>query len=318
MKTVGMRGKPGAILLAVLLAAALLCGCPGTGTDPVESYRAITIQRDESVLTLSWEAAPEAEGYRLYTSENREDTEDIQPLELEDPVYIMTWTNSGSVYYFRVKAIVGGVEGEDWWARGKAAMPVSAPSGVVLSRTYTSLYVFWDPVNGAASYEVYYSRFNNSGGAGKWTGAIEGTSTEIQDLKNNVSYYVWVRAVGPEGPSPFSGVKNAMTGEPKKPAVPVIAWTIRMKNAVGAIWRPAENAVEYEFCYGTGTDPASGKIITVKDTVCLAEGLPANVNYRMWVRGKNIQYVSDWTQVYEAKTEGFPERMEGTYFSRWP
>jgi hypothetical protein len=38
----------------------------------------------------------------------------------------------------------------------------------------------------------------------------------------------------------------------------------------------------------------------------------------MWVRGKNIQYVSDWTQVYEAKTEGFPERMEGTYFSRWP
>jgi hypothetical protein len=53
--------------------------------------------------------------------------------------------------------------------------------------------------------------------------------------------------------------------------------------------------------------------------VCLAEGLPPNVNYRIWLRGKNIQYVSDWTQVYEVKTgQGFPEHMEGTYFSRWP
>jgi hypothetical protein len=57
----------------------------------------------------------------------------------------------------------------------------------------------------------------------------------------------------------------------------------------------------------------------VKDTVCLAEDLPRNVNYRIWVRGKNTQYTSDWTAVCEAKTgQGFPERMEGTFLSRWP
>jgi hypothetical protein len=190
---------------------------------------------------------------------------------------------------------------------------------VVLSRTYTSLYVFWDPVNGANSYEVYYSRLNNSGSAEKWTGPIEGASTEIQNLKNNISYYVWVRAVGPEGPSPFSAVRNATTGAPKKPEVPMISWTIRMKHGAGAIWSPAENAVWYDLCYGTGTDPSTGTIVTVRDTMCLVEELPRNVNYRLWLRGKNVQYVSDWTEAYEVKTgQGFPEHMEGTYFSRWP
>jgi hypothetical protein len=198
-------------------------------------------------------------------------------------------------------------------------MPVSAPSNIILARTNTSIYVFWDEVNGAASYEVYYSRINNSGSAGKWTGPIEGTSTEIQDLKNNVSYYVWVRALGPEGPSPFSAAKNAMTGEPKKPAVPVVSWTIRMKHAAGAIWSPAENAVSYDFCYGAGTDPSTGTIVNVRDTVCVVEGLPRNVNYRMWVRGRNALWLSDWTAVCEAQTgQGLPDSVEGTYFSRWP
>jgi hypothetical protein len=304
---------------ALALALLALSGCPGTGPGAGDSYRSVSVVRDEGVLTLSWEAAPEAEGYRLYIAEGRDDTQGVQPLDIEDPVYIMTHANSGSVYYFWIKAVTGGAEAEDWWARGRAAMPVAAPAEVILSRTYTSIYVFWDPVNGATSYEVYYSRINNSGGAEKWTGPIEANSTEIQNLKNNVSYYVWVRALGPEGPSPFSGTKNTVTGEPKRPAVPNITWTIRMKNAVGAIWSPAENAVSYDFCYGTGTDPAAGTVINVKDTVCLAEDLPRNVNYRIWVRGKNTQYVSDWTQVCEVKTGWvFPEAMEGTFFSRWP
>ncbi|MDR0731395.1 MAG: fibronectin type III domain-containing protein [Treponema sp.] len=311
-----------ALLLAgtVFLGAALiLSGCPGTGADPGDSFRSVDIKRNETTLTLSWEAAPDAEGYRLYITENHEDTRQALPFDLDSPVYIVTGTNSGSIYYFWVKAVIDGVEAEDWWARGRTAMPVFAPSNIILSRTYTSIYVFWDEVMGAQSYEVYYSQINKSGNADKWTGPIEGTSTEIQDLKNNVSYYVWVRAMGEDGPSPFSEVRNATTGAPKKPDVPVLSWTIRMKNAVGAIWSPAENAVSYDFCYGTGTDPSTGTIVNVRDTVCVVEDLPRNVNYRMWVRGRNAQWLSDWTAVCEAQTgQGFPEHIEGTYFSRWP
>jgi hypothetical protein len=309
------------LVLLWLLGAALLLfsGCPGTGADTGDSFRSIAIERNETTLTLSWESAPEAEGYQLYITENHEDTQQALPLELDSPVYIATETNSGSVYYFWVKVVINGAESQGWWARGRAVMPVAAPSEVVLSRTYTSIYVFWDPVNGAKSYEVRYSRINKAENAEKWTGPIEGTSTEIQDLKNNISYYIWVRAIGQEGPSPFSEARNATTGPPKRPAVPALTWTIRMKNAVGAIWKPAENAVSYDFCYGTGTDPSTGTIVNVRDTVCLVEDLPRNVNYRIWVRGKNIQYVSDWTQVCEAQTgQGFPARMEGTYFSRHP
>jgi hypothetical protein len=305
--------------LPALLALLALSGCPGTGSDTNPSSRSVSIERNGAVLALSWEAAPGAEGYRLYIAENHDDTQNVQPLELVEPVYVVTATNSGSAYYFRVKALINGVEAEDWWATGKTTMPVAAPSNIILSRTYTSIYVFWDAVNGASSYEVYYSRINKSENAEKWTGSIDGASTEITDLKNNVSYYVWVRALGQNGPSPFSEVRNATTGPPKKPAVPDIAWTIRMKNAVGAIWAPAENAVSYDFCYGTGTDPAIGTIVTVRDTICLVENLPRNVNYRIWVRGKNVQYVSDWTEVCEAKTgQGFPEHIEGTYFARSP
>jgi hypothetical protein len=312
--------KRSALFALLLIPAALFfSGCPGTGADAGDSFRSIAIERNETTLTLSWESAPEAEGYRLYITENHEDTQQVLPLELDSPVYIAAKANSGSVYYFWVKAVINCVEAQGWWARGRAVMPVAAPSEVILSRTYNSIYVFWNPVNGAKSYEVRYSRINKAENADKWTGPIEGTSTEIQDLKNNVSYYIWIRAIGQEGPSPFSEARNATTGPPKRPEVPSLTWAIRMKNAVGAIWKPAENAVSYDFCYGTGTDPASGTIVNVRDTICLVEDLPRNVNYRIWVRGKNVQYVSDWTQVCEAKTgQGFPEHMEGTYFSRYP
>jgi hypothetical protein len=309
----------GTVFLGAVLTPLFLFGCPGTGVDTGDSFRSITIERNETMLTLSWEPAPEAEGYRLYITENHQDTQQALPLELDSPVYIVTQTNSGSVYYFWVKIVINGVETEDWWARDRIAMPVVAPSNIVLSRTYTSIYVFWDEVMGATSYEVYYSQINKGENADKWTGPVEGTSTEILYLKNNVSYYVWVRAIGQEGPSPFSEVRNATTGAPKKPEVPSITWSIRMKNAVGAIWRPAENAVSYDFCYGTGTDPSTGIIVNLRDTICLVEDLPRNVNYRMWVRGRNTQWRSDWSAVSEAKTgQGFPEHIEGTYFSRWP
>jgi hypothetical protein len=323
-----IAGKPGiavpALALRALLAVALvsllaLAGCPGTGSDTGPAFRSVSVARNGDALTVSWEAAPDAEGYRFYLAENREDTEDLLPQETADPVYIVAATNSGSVYYFWVRAVVNGVETDDWWARGSAAMPVAAPSNIVLSRALTSIYVYWDPVNGANSYEVYYSRINRSENAEKWTGAIEDNSTEIQNLTSNVSYYIWVRALGREGPSPFSDAKNAMTGPPKEPAVPAVSWTIRMKNAVGAIWSPAENATSYDFCYSMGNEPSGGTIVNVKDTICLVENLPWNVNYRVWVRGKNTRYVSDWTAVYEVKTgQGFPEHMEGTYFSRYP
>ena len=69
-----------ALSLLGLLALLILGGCPEAGTDTGPAYRSVSIVRSENILTVSWEAAPEAEGYLFYMAENREDTEGVLPL----------------------------------------------------------------------------------------------------------------------------------------------------------------------------------------------------------------------------------------------
>jgi hypothetical protein len=276
-------------------------------------------------LTLYWDPVPEAEGYRIYWSEGDRNPESAQVIETisTDTTYIMGGLNNGASYYFWVLAVKDGLLLGAFKDPLEALMPVPAPNtaGITLARDLTSIHVLWEPVGGASSYEVWYSISNRVETARKWNNPIQGTRVEVTGLLNRNTYYFWLKSIGAAGPSGFSGVRSETTGEPLAPAVPVIKWTGRLRNAIFVNWENAANATGYEFRYSAGNnvDTAEYVIPNISSTAWMGEDLIKGIAYNFWVRSRNPVYRSDWSAMGTITVgEGLPALFNGTFFSRYP
>jgi hypothetical protein len=69
------------------------------------------------------------------------------------------------------------------------------------------VFVYWDAVPDAASYEVWYGTENNSASAAKFQD-VSGTNVYITGLTNSTTYYVWLKAKNEAGTSGFSGAAS--------------------------------------------------------------------------------------------------------------
>jgi hypothetical protein len=316
----------GALFLVFACLWAVACQNPAdTGSGPADTGGLAVRDIGNGSLTLDWSAVPEAEGYRLYYSEGAANPQDARIIDIlsTDTTYTLEDLSNGAAYYFWIRGVKDGLETSPFKAPLRVTIPVPPPdaAGIMLARDETSIHVLWEPVSGAVSYEAWYSITNRSASAKKWDRPVEGTRVEVTGLLPNNTYYFWLKSVGTGGPSAFSGVKSETTGTPLNPAIPVIRWTGRLRNAIFVNWKPSANATAYDFCYSAGNDvdQAEGRIPDVKTTVCMVEGLSKGISYNFWVRSRNPLFVSEWSDMGTV-TPGLwlPAQMEGKYFSRYP
>lgn len=143
--------------------------------------------------------------------------------------------------------------------------------------------VNWNPVEGAASYTVYWNTADNIATASEFSG-IEGTSYTIESLLSGTTYYTWVKAVSGIRISPASNMKSVMTYAD----VPTLNEPEVVGNTIALSWNVVTGAAAYQVYYGltdniNDATPVGG----ITDTSYTITGLEYNTTYKIWVASVN-------------------------------
>jgi hypothetical protein len=100
----------------------------------------------------------------------------------------------------------------------------SAPTGLSASSGgSSSINISWNYMSNATSYDIYYNSSNYNPGNYADFNQTSNTKT-ISGLSSGITWYVWVRALGPGGTSSWSGpVTAATTSGTTAPGVPSVS-----------------------------------------------------------------------------------------------
>jgi len=269
------------------------------------------IQAEDGLLTLRWTAVERAEQYEVYVN-----TTPAPPAAPEKTVTGITTVLPGLVnktaYYVWIKA-VNGFGSSDFSPYG---MGIPWPSGEVPATPgrpeiipgINQLTINWEECGGASSYEVFISASSTRSPMPEII--TEKTSATINNLQNDVIYYVWVRAINNAGQSGFSvlesGTPKVPTSAPFAPARPAL--TVGSRELTVS-WQAVELAASYEVWLGTTDNSARaekyGDDISGGVTGTVISGLVNETTYYVWVKAKNVAGASGFSLPANAKPSAF-------------
>lgn len=145
------------------------------------------------------------------------------------------YVDAGSEYKVRCRGCRNDLYSE-WSEYSEKVMTVPAtPSGFkeCRAKTSTSVYLDWEAVNTAKSYEIEYTTqkdYFDSSDKTTTISNIESTRYEKTGLENGDTYFFRLRAVNDSGNSPWSEISSVVVG--KKPAAPT-TWSSTTTAVVG-------------------------------------------------------------------------------------
>lgn len=145
------------------------------------------------------------------------------------------YVDAGSEYKVRCRGCRNDLYSE-WSEYSEKVMTVpAAPSGFkeCRAKTSTSVYLDWEAVNTAKSYEIEYTTqkdYFDSSDKTTTISSIESTRYEKTGLENGDTYFFRLRAVNDSGNSPWSEISSVVVG--KKPAAPT-TWSSTTTAVVG-------------------------------------------------------------------------------------
>jgi subtilisin-like proprotein convertase family protein len=195
-------------------------------------------------IALTWDAVVGATSYEIDRSEVAGG-----PYGDTRTVTTNSYDNTGrtpdTTYYYVVRAVgVGGTSANSAEASAHTPALPAAPTGVVASTVNaTRVNVSWNPVAGAAGYEVSHS--TTSGGPYVKVATVPGTSfLHTGAVPGTTNYYV-VRTVVATGSSVNSAQASAVTPPLPVPPGNVVA-TALTPTRVSVTWDPVAGATAYE------------------------------------------------------------------------
>lgn len=161
----------------------------------------------ESSITVSWDAVPNAAGYRIYRSDSPSGTY-TQVGTSTTTSYTNTGLSSDTTYYYKVSVYTGNVTGlqSDYVS---ATTKLNAPTGVSATGASRSITVSWTAVPNATGYRIY--RSNTSSGTYTQVGTSTTTSYTDTGLQTITIYYYRVTAYNGSGESSQSNPAGAST-----------------------------------------------------------------------------------------------------------
>jgi hypothetical protein len=197
--------KKGILFFTLILAALILSGCPGIGTDPEETPTApaapqgITITPDDGQLVVIWLPVDGADKYDVKWGE--------EPSEIQEDISGTSCSISSGLtndikYLIQVRAKNKG--GASEWSEAEEGTPKkqnsvpAKPSQPIVTSNGATLIVKWTAVEGATKYQVYYGLSANP--TKKHEENIPGTSVEITVSESGI-YYVRIKAGNSKGES---------------------------------------------------------------------------------------------------------------------
>ena len=145
------------------------------------------------------------------------------------------YVDAGSEYKVRCRGCRNSLYSEWSEYSEKVSTIPATPSGFTECRakTSTSVYLEWDAVNTAKSYDIEYATskdYFDSSDKTTTINGIESTRYEKTGLENGDTYFFRLRAVNDSGNSPWSEISSVIVG--KEPAAPT-TWSSTTKAIVG-------------------------------------------------------------------------------------
>ncbi len=226
---------------------------------------------------LSWTAVDGAEKYEVYraTSKTGEFTRYYETTKCN---YTNTGAIAGRAYYYKVRAICGGVAGEFSEVKGVTCdlkRPTNLGAETVASTG--SIKITWDAVDGADKYYVY--RSTTESGTYSFLCSTTKTSCTNSSVEPGKKYYYKLRSVDADN----SNANSAQT-----PAVSAIAdcarptVTIKTSTSSGKpylSWDAVKGASKYEIHRATSKEGAFTKLYTTTKTTYTNTGAAAGRTY---------------------------------------
>jgi fibronectin type 3 domain-containing protein len=249
---------------------------PATTFVGVPSGVTATAQSSSSI-SLAWSQVSGATGYRVYRADNSGGSYSVVD-STSDTFYTDTGLSSNTTYSYKVSAYNSVGEGEQSYDTASATTFVDAPTGVTAeAQSPSSIYVSWEPVDGASGYRVYRST-NSYGDYSLIANYLSVTSYTDTERLASTTYYYEVSAYNSAGENARSSYTSAST-PPEPGALSIIvgfnlgAITIAGSDGTNLI-RPTgfpptltlsaegyDNVVWY--VDGDVSAPASGNTITI-------------------------------------------------------
>jgi uncharacterized repeat protein (TIGR03803 family) len=169
------------------------------------------------------------------------------------------------------------------------APDLAAPTGFAASQgTFPHhVTVLWNPVNGAASYQVFRSTTNDVSTATKIGAGITGLAFNDNSTLPGTLYYYWVRARNSSAIGPFS---TSVSGYIPLAAPAGVSATTTLPHHVGISWNAVASAASYQIFRSASNDFSSATKIAAGITTTFFNDTSAVLgqNYFYWVRARNL------------------------------
>ena len=298
-----------------------------SGTSASSSYTGtITLPSEPGILTpteiqstsfkANWNTATGATGYKIDVSTTSDFTGTLLSYDNLDVNNVssknVTGLNSGTVYYYRVKAYNGSGTGSNSAYMSLTTAPAAPATLAATAITQYSFTANWGAVTGATKYFLDVS--STSGfDVGTFVSGFQNqdvgnsTSVFITGLSSGISYYYRVRSFNSNGASSDSDTRTVLT----IPSDPVIATATNVQTtSFRANWNLSTGATKYYI--DVATDAAfTSPVLNWSDVdagansyIDVNTNLTANSNYFYRVRAENSSGLSN--------NSGYSSVMTGT------
>lgn len=186
------------------------------------------------------------------------------------------------------------------WTEIYYSVPSTPQNISARAKSSTSVYIQWDPVNGADTYDVEYATSQTYFDSGAQTTTVSGiktTYTEITGLETGDEYYFRIRAVNEQGESPWSSdiVSVSVGRPPDAPTTWSSSTTIVVGDSLNLYWvhNSADNSTE-TYAEVEITDNVSTETYTIENELADDEDNPDR----------------DKTKFYTVDTSGYKEGVQ--------
>jgi len=155
------------------------------------------VRAAKDTATLTWEAAPTAQGYKVYRSTSKTGTYE-EVADVKELTYTEIVPKLGKTYYYKVKpykTINGKVQEGEFTAYDSVSFKAGKPVIKVKKSSSTSATISWEPVEYADGYRIY--RATSKNGTYKSVKTItdpEKLSWKNTKLTKGKTYYYKVKA----------------------------------------------------------------------------------------------------------------------------
>lgn len=272
-------------------------GTAVTGMTLPDAPANLSASPDKEAITLTWSAMPNIIRYEVSAdgATKNAGTKASYTHEGLDP---------NTQHSYRVRAVNAGGTGA--WSNTLTVATLPDPPGTPINlraeATQTEIVFAWDPVEGAASYDVEADGSVNTG--------ITGTAYTHSGLQPDTPHSYRVRARNRGGDGSWSDMLNTVT-LPEPPAIPEgLQGTSTAKDTITLTWEMTDRAESYDI-------EAGGAIIdSTAETAYTHAGLAADTEYTYRIRARNRGGESGWTAETTVSTlpekPGIPNNLTAT------